>query len=159
MEMSNELRNLRPHEVKLLFRIIQQLSTVGDQYTVRKEVSEDLLRLLKSDFVASYVWNQDRQIFEHCVFLNMNPANLARYESYYQFHDPITYSLQKRRRATLVCEVMPQNQLERTEFFNDFLMKDGCRLSTLLTPFPQIKMTPPFTYPSSAYFSIYSCCR
>jgi len=34
-----------------------------------------------------------------------------------------------------------------------------CRLSTLLTPFPQIKMTPPFTYPSSAYFSIYSCCR
>lgn len=125
MEMSNELRNLRPHEVKLLFRIIQQLSIVGDQDIVRKEVSEDLLRLLRSDFVASFVWNQDRQIFEHCVSLNMNPANLAKYESYYQFHDPITYSLQKRRKATLVCEVMPQNQLERTEFFNDFLMEDG----------------------------------
>jgi DNA-binding CsgD family transcriptional regulator/PAS domain-containing protein len=123
--MSNELRNLKPYEIKLLFSIIQKLSVVGDQYTVRKEVSEDLLRLLKSDFLASFVWNQDRRIFEHCVFLNMSPANLARYDSYYQFHDPITYSLQKRKKATLVREVMPQDQLERTEFFNDFLMKDG----------------------------------
>ncbi len=125
MEMSKELRNLKPYEIRLLFSIIQKLSVVHDQYTVRKEVSEDLLRLLKSDFLASFVWNQDRQVFEHCVFLNMDPANLARYDSYYQFHDPITHSLQKRRKATLVCEVMPQDQLERTEFFNDFLMKDG----------------------------------
>ena len=123
--MSNELRNLRPYEIKLFFSIIQKLSVVSDQYTVRKEVSEDLLRLLKSDFFASFVWNQDRKIFEDCVFLNMSPANLARYDSYYQFHDPITYSLQKRKKATLVREVMPQDQLERTEFFNDFLMKDG----------------------------------
>jgi DNA-binding CsgD family transcriptional regulator/PAS domain-containing protein len=125
MEPSKELRNLKPYEIKLLFSIIQKLSVVGDQYSIRKEVSEDLLRLLKSDFFASFVWNQDRKVFEHCVFLNMDPANLARYDSYYQFHDPITHSLQKRRNATLVSEVMPQDQLERTEFFNDFLGKDG----------------------------------
>lgn len=125
MEMSRELRNLTPRDVKLLFEVIRQLSTVGDQYTVRKGVSECLLSLLKSDFLGSYVWNQDRHVFEHCVFVNMDPGNLARYEAYYQFHDPITYALQKRRKATLVCEVMPQDELERTEFFNDFLMKDG----------------------------------
>ena len=59
------------------------------------------------------------------VFLNMSPDNLARYEEYYQFRDPITPVLQKRRRATLVREVMPQDELEKTEFFNDFLIQDG----------------------------------
>jgi len=59
------------------------------------------------------------------VFLNMDPSNIARYQHYYQFHDPITFLLQKRRKATLVCEVMPQKNLESTEFFNDFLMRDG----------------------------------
>ncbi|MEW6374631.1 MAG: helix-turn-helix transcriptional regulator [Thermodesulfobacteriota bacterium] len=111
--------------MKLLFRIFEKLSRSQDQNTLRKEVSEDLLRLLKSDFAASFIWNQDRQIFEHAVFLNMDPVNIERYNNYYQFHDPITPSLQKRRRATLVREVMPQEELEKTEFFNDFLMRDG----------------------------------
>ena len=63
--------------------------------------------------------------FGHVVFLNMSPDNLARYDRYYQFHDPIEPSLQKRRRATLVCEVMPQKGLEKAEFFHDFFMRDG----------------------------------
>ncbi len=123
--MRNELQNLKSVEVKLLLRIFEKLSRTQDQDTLRKEISEDLLRLLNADFLASFIWNQDQKVFEHVVALNMTPANLARYDSYYQFHDPITPSLQKRRRATLVCEVMPQKELEKTEFFNDFLMKDG----------------------------------
>ncbi|MEW5724339.1 MAG: helix-turn-helix transcriptional regulator [Thermodesulfobacteriota bacterium] len=80
---------------------------------------------MKSDFVASFIWNEEKRLFEKAVYLNMDPANLANYEAYYQFHDPITPALQRRRRATLVREVMPQKELEKTEFFNDFLMKDG----------------------------------
>lgn len=59
--------------------------------------------------------------FEHVVFLNMSPDNLARYDRYYQFHDPIEPSLQKRRRATLVCEVMPQKGLEKTEILGIYV--------------------------------------
>ena len=123
--MHSELSNLKAGEVKLLFRIFEKLSRSQDQDALREEMSADLLRLLKADFLASFIWNQDRQVFEHVVFLNMSPDSLARYDSYYQFHDPITPSLQKRRRATLVCEVMPQEELEKTEFFNDFLMREG----------------------------------
>ena len=124
-KMHSELSNLKTGEVKLLFRIFEKLSRSQDQDTLREEISADLLRLLKADFLASFIWNQDRQVFEHVVFANMSPDNLVRYDRYYQFHDPITSSLQKRRRATLVCEVMPQKELEKTEFFNDFLMRDG----------------------------------
>ena len=123
--MGNKLSDLTAGEVKLLFRIFGKLSRSHDQDSLRKEISEDLLRLLKADFLASFIWSQDRQVFEHVVMLNMSPSNIARYDSYYQFHDPITPSLQKRRKATLVCEIMNQKELEKTEFFNDFLMKDG----------------------------------
>lgn len=120
-----QLSYLTHGELTLLFRILEKLSRSQDQDSLRKEISQDLLTLLNSDFLASYIWNPDRQVFEHVVYLNMSPDNLARYETYYQFHDPITPALQKRRRATLVCEVIPQKELEKTEFFNDFLMKDG----------------------------------
>src|SRR5260370_1281398 len=55
----------------------------------------------------------------------MDPKNLASYDSYYQYHDPITFKLQARREATLVTQIMPQRELMRTEFFNDFLARDG----------------------------------
>ena len=55
----------------------------------------------------------------------MDPTNLAAYDRYFQYHDPITFKLQARREATLVTQVMPQRELMRTEFFNDFLARDG----------------------------------
>jgi len=123
--MANLFQNLKSGEVKLLFTIFEKLSSSQDQDILRSEIAHDLLCLLKSDFLASFIWNQDRQVFEDVVFLNMSPDNIARYQSYYRSCDPITSSLQKRRKATLVNEVMPQNELEKTEFFNDFLMADG----------------------------------
>ena len=55
----------------------------------------------------------------------MSDDNLRSYEGYFQFHDPITPVLQKRRKATPVSEVMCHDRLVRTEFFNDFLKQDG----------------------------------
>jgi DNA-binding NarL/FixJ family response regulator len=117
--------DLKRDEMEVLLGIIEKLSATTDADAMRENISVDLLRLLKSDFLASYVWNQNTQGFGHFVGLNVDRANAARYLNYYQFHDPITPLLQRRRRATVVSEVMPQKQLERTEFFNDFLMKDG----------------------------------
>ena len=63
--------------------------------------------------------------FGERVALNMDAANLDRYAQWHQHHDPITFVLQSRRRATRVTEVMPQRALMRTAFFNDFLSRDG----------------------------------
>lgn len=125
MSMISTLQNLNGSEVRLLFGILDKLSSGHDQDALRKDIANELLRLLKSDFIASFIWNQDHGVFENEIFLNMDPANIVRYDRYYQFHDPITFLLQKRRKATLVCEVMPQKNLEKTEFFNDFLKRDG----------------------------------
>lgn len=119
------LQNFSSSEINQLLSIIEKLSGTLDQYTLRREIGEDMLRLLNSDFIASYIWNEELGKFIDAVFLNMSPENINQYDTYYQFCDPITFQLQKKRRATPVCEVMPQRELEKTEFFNDFLMKDG----------------------------------
>jgi DNA-binding CsgD family transcriptional regulator len=55
----------------------------------------------------------------------MDPLNLRAYETYYQFHDPITPLMQRYQVAVRATDVLPHEALRQTEFFNDFLMKDG----------------------------------
>ena len=92
---------------------------------VRERIGRHLLDLLGADHYASFVWDERTRSFGSGVYLNMSPDNLTRYEAYYQRRDPITLKLQARRAPTLVNQVMAQRDLMRTEFFNDFLARDG----------------------------------
>src|SRR5580698_6051314 len=92
---------------------------------VRERIGHHLLELLSADYYASFVWDTPSRSFGDGVWLNMNPDTMATYDAYYQYNDPITFKLQARRGATLVNQIMPQRDLMRTEFFNDFLARDG----------------------------------
>ena len=112
-------------ESRVLSRIFGLLSEDLSEHDVREAVGHDLLELLQADYYASFVWQEKSGRFDKAVFLNMDPNNLVAYDRYFQYHDPITFKLQARREATLVTQVMPQRELMRTEFFNDFLARDG----------------------------------
>ena len=116
---------LSHRESAALARVFALLAEGLDEREVRLEVGRALLELLRADQFASYVWNDALGRFDDGVSLHMEPANLARYEHWYQFRDPITFVLQARRHATPVSAVMPHGELARTEFFNDFLAHDG----------------------------------
>jgi DNA-binding CsgD family transcriptional regulator len=92
---------------------------------VRERIGHHLLELLSADYYASFVWDTPSRSFGSGVWLNMSPDNLASYDAYYQYNDPVTLKLQARREPTLVTQIMPQRDLMRTEFFNDFLARDG----------------------------------
>jgi DNA-binding CsgD family transcriptional regulator len=92
---------------------------------IRRRLGRVMLDLLQADHFASYVWNAETRSFDRGLSLHMDPANLRKYEAWYQYRDPITFLLQSRRHATLVSEVMPRRDLLRCEFFNDFLARDG----------------------------------
>lgn len=96
-----------------------------NEHDIRARLGGQLLHLFRADHFASYVWDEATGRFDHGVSINMDPGNLSRYETWYQYRDPITFRLQQRRRATLVSEVMPRGELLRCEFFNDFLSRDG----------------------------------
>lgn len=117
--------NLTHKEAALVFAIMRELSGEFSHEEVRKRVGRCLLELLDADFFASYVWDDDQQQYVAGVDINMTPDNLSRYEAHFQFHDPITPTLQRRRQATPVSAIMAHDRLRRTEFFNDFLHRDG----------------------------------
>jgi len=93
-------------ETNLIFSIMRDLSGEFDHDEVRRRVGQKLLELLQADYFASYVWDETVQQFVSCVQINMSDDNLRRYENHFQFHDPITPTLQTRRKATPVSEVM-----------------------------------------------------
>lgn len=116
---------LSDEEAGLVFSIMRDLSGAFDHAEVRQRVGQALLKFLKADHFASFVWDQDAAKFVSCVQINMTDDNLEKYETYFQFYDPITPTLQTRRKATPVSEVLSHDRLVRTEFYNDFLKQDG----------------------------------
>ena len=117
--------NLTSSESDIVFRIMGELSAGHSSHDLRVSLCPLLRDLLNADYLASYVWCEEEGRFVDRVALNMSDDNLSSYESYYQFRDPITPALQRRRRTTSVNEVISRPALERSEFFNDFLARDG----------------------------------
>lgn len=112
-------------EADALGQLLHWLGQPRLEREIRIHTGQQLLRILKADHYASYAWRNAACTFSDTIFLNMAPDNLHAYEHYFQFRDPITPLLQRRRAPTFVTEVMPQRELMRTEFFNDFLARDG----------------------------------
>lgn len=112
-------------ERRSLARIFGLLAEDCSELDIRTRIGSTLLELLRADHFASFVWDDAAQRFGRGIWIHMTEANLARYDAHFQYHDPITFALQARRHATAVSEVMPHRELVRTEFFNDFLARDG----------------------------------
>src|SRR5690348_3518437 len=110
---------------RTLSRLMVTLAEPLGEAEVRARIGTHMLELLEADYYASYVWDAERGVFDGRIALNMSDANLAAYEAWYQHRDPITPRMQPRRGPTLVEQVMPQCDLVKTEFFNDFLFRDG----------------------------------
>jgi len=117
--------NLDHRQSNVVFAIMRDLVEIEDSCELRRSVGARLLQLFRAQHFASYVWDERDGRFTNRVFINMDADNLDRYERYYQYRDPITPTLQRRRRATGVAEVISRRRLERSEFFNDFLAPDG----------------------------------
>jgi DNA-binding CsgD family transcriptional regulator len=119
------IRDITSSELALFGDIVGRLASLPAAADVRVSVFGDIVRLLRADFGASYVWQAESGESEHPVNHNMDPANLRRYGEWFQYRDPMTAELRRRRKATLVDAVIPRSALQRTEFYNDFLARDG----------------------------------
>ncbi|SDR63404.1 regulatory protein, luxR family [Rhizobiales bacterium GAS113] len=123
--MGEHIREITSEDLKLFGEIIAQLERLDGELDVRGVVLSSIVKLVKADFAASYIWNERARRFDRALIHNMDPDNIQRYEDWYQFRDPHTFQLRAKRRATLVEEVTPYPELRRTEFYNDFLKRDG----------------------------------
>ena len=116
---------LTSSETKSVLAILQALNGEDEMEVRRANAGRGLLDLLRADYFASYHWNEEHRRFESRVSVNMSDENLHRYEEYFQFRDPITRPMQSMRRAVSVSQIMDHRAFLRTEFYNDFLARDG----------------------------------
>jgi DNA-binding CsgD family transcriptional regulator len=116
---------LTSYQANVLSRVMATLAEPHDEREIRLRTGALMLELLDAQYYASYVWDEQLGRFDAGICINMDAANLERYERHFQYHDPITFELQRHRTATRVTDVMPQGELRRTAFFNEFLVRDG----------------------------------
>lgn len=116
---------LTGRQIQLMAHIMQTLAESHEEAEIRRIVGDLVMQLLQAQFYASFVWQPDMRVFARPIQINMDPANIGRYESYFQFHDPITPLMQRYQVAVRATGVLPMGELRKTEFFNDFLGRDG----------------------------------
>lgn len=116
---------LTSKQINLMGRIMQTLVEPHEEQEIREVVGDLVMQLLQAQFYASFVWQTESETFAQPVQINMDAQNIRRYETYYQFHDPITPLMQRYQVPVRVTDVMRHDDLRETEFFNDFLHKDG----------------------------------
>jgi DNA-binding CsgD family transcriptional regulator len=112
-------------ETKSVLNILQALNGDEDPEVQRINAGHGLLELFRADYFASYQWSEEHRRFENRISVNMSDTNLQRYERYFQYRDPITVPMQRMRRAVSVDQIMSRRDFLRTEFYNDFLARDG----------------------------------
>ena len=118
------LTTLSGRETKLIFAIMQDMTAIQDARQLRLQLGARLLDLLEADYFASFVWTRTEGDTD-AVFLNMDESNLVAYQHHFQHCDPITPRFRMCRRATHLDQVISREDFLRTEFYNDFLARDG----------------------------------
>ncbi len=123
--MAAGIRDITSDELTLFGDIVGRLQHLSPQDDIRQIVLGDIVKLLRADAGASFIWQEDRQRFSQPVYVGGPREILSLYEDRYQFNDPITSLLKNARRATTVDDVVDRHELTKTEFYNDFLRRDA----------------------------------
>lgn len=113
------------NKIKDLSKLFEILSSDHFGKDIRTDIGNLILSILNAQNFASFIWNNETDLFDSAARLNMSEKNIQNYINHYQFNDPITSKLQRFKKSTLVTDVINHDDLKRTEFFNDFLTCDG----------------------------------
>lgn len=100
------------------------LAEATDADQLRELLALPMLELMGADTYVSMVWNSQVERFERIKAVNMSPDNLRSWDEHFRFVDPLTFPMMERRAPTVATQILCQRDLSRTEFFNDFLLRD-----------------------------------
>ncbi|WP_157825526.1 hypothetical protein [Glaciecola sp. 33A] len=113
--------NLTEKQCQGVLTVIRHLNDSLDAHKIRKNADTCLLELLSADYFASFLCGEEKAKFIEPLFLNRSEDNLAIYQQYFQYNDPITPIMQKYKDAVTVNQIMDQSDLLKTEIFRKVL--------------------------------------
>lgn len=113
--------HLNTTQTRALGDVMRLLAEACDGDALREALGLPMLELLGADQYVSMVWNAGSDRFERFTALNLSAQSLRHWDRYYRFVDPLTFAMMARRRPTVATQILRQPELEKTEFFNNFL--------------------------------------
>lgn len=117
--------DISSEEIRIVARVVGLLAANRFDGDLRAAIFPDIMRLMRADVMASFVWDNRANAYALPFLINQDPANVDRYQNWYQFRDPVTKRLKHLQRPACVDEVMTKDEFQKTEIYNDFLAKDG----------------------------------
>jgi DNA-binding CsgD family transcriptional regulator len=123
--MAFQIRDMTGEEIAVFADIIHELARPAPNVDPRAATSERILRLLRGDTLASYVWEPGKGRYDQPVSVNHDEGKVAQYVASLQFSDPLTRRMRRLQGAQIVENCFPMQELEKTEFYTDFLQADG----------------------------------
>ena len=117
--------HLNAVEIRTLSMVISALqSPLAEDWVVsRPALAKDLQALIGVDFIGTTRWNPAQGRFEapFCIGRDMDMAR--EYEAEFQYCDPISPRIRRRRGPTLVGQVVEPTALRKMRYYNDFLRR------------------------------------
>ncbi|GAB1390729.1 MAG: hypothetical protein AMXMBFR78_27150 [Rubrivivax sp.] len=113
--------HLNTTQSRALGDVMRLLAEAADGDALREALALPMLELLAADQYVSMVWDAGQERFERFTALNMSAESLRQWDLHYRFVDPLTFAMMARRRPTVATQILRQPELQKTEFFSDFL--------------------------------------
>lgn len=117
--------HLSSNQSRALGTVMRLLAEADDGDALRSALATPMLDLLGADHYTSMAWNEPSRRFERFTALNVSADSLRDWDAYFRFVDPLTFRMMLRRGPTLATQIMSQSDLMKSEFFNDFLRREG----------------------------------
>ena len=112
-------------ELDLFAQVVWRLRTGGAGDEVRQQVIGDVTLLLRSDFGASYLWDNLRDRSTRCAAVNIDARMLKEYDEQIHMRDTVTPVLRAQRQPACVDDVISRRTLERSDHYAEFLKPCG----------------------------------
>lgn len=104
-----------------LDQILQIQASACDPDHLREALASPMLTLLDADTYVSKVWSSVTSSFGNPVSLNVPDEHVQDWMNHYHLVDPLTKKMMAMREPVLSSQIMPRNQLIKSEFYQDFL--------------------------------------
>lgn len=112
-------------DLDLFALLVHELTVAEDAGAARARAASPLVDLIGADALASFTHDPRVGTYTEPVTVGQDPQNVARYLQEFQHGDPLAPTMRRLGRATRTDDVLPRAALRRTDFYRDFLARDG----------------------------------
>lgn len=122
--MADTACSMTPADLELFAQTVSSLALGRHPHSARETTARAIFALTGAERLASYTWDQATGKYHSPLLINLSTSHAQHYLSTLQDQDPITPRMRAQSGATRIEDILPRDDFERLDFYNDFLKPD-----------------------------------